>query len=494
MKNKFVQQFTCEEDAIRLDRFLVGELMEYSRTKIQKLIEAGEVLVNGEKTSKHFFLSEGDIVQVDIKSLVEKPKKSGSIDLQIVHDDKDFVVVNKPAGVIVHQFADQQEYTLADELVKRYPEIKTVGEDPMRPGIVHRLDKNVSGLMVIAKTQEAFEHLKAQFQNRSVEKEYMALVDGKIENKIGEMTFRVGRSGKEKHRMAAFPENSEEGKEARSSYEVIDYYKRFSLVRVKIETGRTHQIRVHMQALGHPVIGDVVYGKKANEKTTLNRIFLHSYKLAFNHPVSGEKISFEIPLPLDLKKYLNTLTGRKKMILISAPSGSGKTTLVKAFLDKHSGFGLTTTYTTREKRSGTSEDKIMHNVSHEEFEKLRDAHEFLEWAEFNGNYYATHKASVLETLKDQHIVVNIDVQGAHQILQKMPEVYTIFIDVDDSSLKKRLKERGDVSDENIIDRVENIAPQERTYKPLYDVIMFNKDGKLDEAIQTFEKTIKDFIG
>lgn len=494
MQNKFTQQFTCQEENVRLDKFLVAQLLDYSRTKIQKLITGGNVEVNGVRPSKHYFLQLDDVVTVNTQALIEQPVKEGSVTLNILYEDDDLLVLNKPAGVIVHQFADQVEYSLVDELLKKYPNLKDVGDDPKRPGIVHRIDKNVSGLMVVAKTNQAFTFLKDQFRQRKVHKEYMVLVHGKVEQSYGDINFRIGRSTSAKNRMAAFPANTEEGKDALSHFELVGIYKSYSLLRMKIETGRTHQIRVHLHALGYPVVGDSVYGgKESKNALKLDRIFLHSYKLAFIHPQTGQQMQFEVSLPLDLKQILNSLTGRKSIVLVSGPSGAGKTTLVKRFLERNPMYGLTTTYTTRQKRSETVEDKIMHNVTHEDFEHLREQGAFLEWAEYNGNFYGTHKESVLNTLKNENILINIEVQGAYQIMHKMPEVYSIFIDVNDDQLFRRLKDRGNVSEENIKERVEKIAPTERNYKSLYDIVLYNEDGKLDEAVEVFEEQIKSFV-
>lgn len=489
----FVRKFVVDDVSVRLDKFLVLKSEVFSRSKIQKLIKNGKVSINGEFVLQpHYFLSTKDIVEVDYQELEKSSSKpDGSFDLRVIYEDASILVVYKPSGVIVHQFAEQNEYSLVDELLKRYPEIKGVGDDPNRPGIVHRLDKHASGLLIVAKTSVAFIELKKQFSQREVEKEYFVLVHGKIDSVMGSINFRVGRSGSAKNRMAAFPANSEHGKEAFSEYELIGYYKNNSLLRVTIETGRTHQIRTHLYAIGYPVVGDTVYThRQYTGVSNLKRLFLHAHSLKFKHPVSGEELFFEIPLPIELKSYLYELSGRHALILVSGPSGAGKTTLIKSFLEKHAEeFGLTTTYTTRQKRVTTSEDKIMHHVSPAEFEKLRIDGAFLESAEFNGNSYGTHRASILETLKTKDILVNIEVNGARQILEAMPEVYSIFIDVtDDMELRTRLIARGDVTPESIEERLA-LAHEHRKSICLYDFIVRNEHDGINEAISLFESIV-----
>ncbi|NLZ74566.1 RNA pseudouridine synthase [Candidatus Falkowbacteria bacterium] len=248
---------------------------------------------------------------------------------EIISETKDYLVINKPAGLAVHGGGNIKEVTLADLLIKRYPEIKTVGDNSLRPGIVHRLDKEVSGLMVIAKNQETFLHLKNQFKDRDVNKEYLALVHGKILNDSGEINFPIKRS-QAGHKMAALPNNAvnllsrrhptsrDQGniegffkaREAITLYTVIQRFINFTLVQVNIKTGRTHQIRVHFFALGHPLVGDSLYfNKKAkirNQKNPLGRIFLVATKLSFKD-LKGESKNFSLEMPSELTEFLKTI-------------------------------------------------------------------------------------------------------------------------------------------------------------------------------------------
>jgi len=235
-----------------------------------------------------------------------------------IFEDDNYLVINKPAGLLVHGAPHIKEPTLVDQLLKKYPKIAKVGDDPNRPGIVHRLDKLASGLMVIAKTQQSFNDLKEQFQKRTISKYYTALVYGKIERDEGEINFPIERSAKG-HRMAAKPstvkgEKNEAGRNAFTEFTVTKRYINYTLIKVKIKTGRTHQVRVHMSAYGNPVVGDDLYGtkktkekntrlRKKQEKLNLERIFLVANELEFAD-LKGKKKNFKINLPENLEKLL----------------------------------------------------------------------------------------------------------------------------------------------------------------------------------------------
>ncbi len=248
---------------------------------------------------------------------------------EIIFENTDYLVINKPAGLAVHGGGNIKDETLADLLVKKYPKIKTVGDDPIRPGLVHRLDKDVSGLMVIAKNQKTFELLKNQFKDRDVNKEYLALVHGKLSADYGDINFPIKRSS-EGYKMAALPHNAvnllsrrqptdrDQGnldglfkaREAITEYNVIKRFINYTLVQVKIKTGRTHQIRVHFFALGHPLVGDNLYfnkkSKVQNKKVNLGRIFLIANNLSFKDG-HQEIQKFTLDLPTELKNFLQTL-------------------------------------------------------------------------------------------------------------------------------------------------------------------------------------------
>ncbi|MFA5163721.1 MAG: RNA pseudouridine synthase [Patescibacteria group bacterium] len=249
--------------------------------------------------------------------------------LEIIQETDDYLVINKPAGLIVHGGPGIKEKTLVDFLLQERPKLKTVGEDPLRPGIVHRLDKEVSGLMVIAKNQASFEHLKKQFQTRDIIKEYLALVYGKINKEEGEINFPIKRASSG-HKMAALPlikkgliekkslSDRDQGTNAAlmASREAITLFKikqrliNYTLLELRIKTGRTHQIRVHLSAYGHPLVGDDLYGtaktRIKNKKIALGRIFLFAQKLSFKD-ISGEKQEFKLALEPELEAFLKKL-------------------------------------------------------------------------------------------------------------------------------------------------------------------------------------------
>jgi len=228
-----------------------------------------------------------------------------SITLKIIYENDDFLVLEKPADLTVHPVKPEQKNTLADLIVARYPEIKGVGEDPLRPGIVHRLDKDTSGLMVVAKNNQSFNYLKKQFQDRKVEKEYLALVVGKIKDKKGTITKSISQSKKDHKKRSALL--GEKSKPAWTEYEVLEYYKQYTLVKAMPKTGRTHQIRIHLASIGYPIAGDEQYKFKRQPcPKNLSRQFLHSHYLKFQ-TTDGKMIAFKSELPQDLKEVLEGL-------------------------------------------------------------------------------------------------------------------------------------------------------------------------------------------
>ncbi len=299
----------------RLDKYLGAQLPDITRSQLQKRIKRGDVTVNGRQPSVHQFLKTGDaiIVRTD-EPVTKKIKKlftrtTPTIpDIPIIADTDDYLVINKPAGVIVHDAPGEHGATVVDFVVSRYPSVKKISEAPIRPGIVHRIDKEVSGLLVIAKTQDMFEYLKSQFKSRDVEKWYYALVEGAPEKTHDTINFNIDRSTTTGHKMAAVPvQEKDRGKEAATEFEVITRYQKYTLLQVRPHTGRTHQIRVHLNAYGLPIVGDPVYRpKKLISKLKPGRIFLHAYHLAFTD-LHGQQQRYEIPLPADLRGILDRL-------------------------------------------------------------------------------------------------------------------------------------------------------------------------------------------
>ena len=299
-------EISAEHKGERLDKFLT-QTMEASRSQIQRLIKQGGITINGETVKAGEILSVGDLVFYPEVELETHVKNETAPVLNVLYEDDDLLVIDKPAGLLVHEaLKDEHRATVVDGLLERHPEIADVGDDPTRPGIVHRLDKDVSGLMVIAKTQAAFDSLKNQFQNRTIKKEYLALVYGSLTKEANTIDFKIARS-KVKGRMVART-GEQDGKDAITQYDVLTRFSTATYVSVRILTGRTHQIRVHFQALGHPLVGDKLYkvrGMKFRE-IPLNRVFLHSHALTIRL-MNGEEKSFTTPLPEDLQTLLRTL-------------------------------------------------------------------------------------------------------------------------------------------------------------------------------------------
>lgn len=312
-------KITKEQAGQRLDKFLSVELNELSRSKIQKKIKDGLITIKDKQITPHYSLKEGDIINIadskrteEKKTTVKKNKKTPKI--EIIKTTKEFIIVNKPAGLTVHGADHIEETTLADILIKKYPELTKIGEDPARPAIVHRIDKDVSGLVVIPRTQDSFDNLKQQFVHRKIEKKYTALVYDPIEKNEDTITFPIGQA-RTKHRMASFPntvkgEKNKTGKRAITEFKIVKKFINYTLLKVKIKTGRTHQIRVHMSAYGHPLVGDNLYGTKMtkikNKKNDLKRIFLVADELSFVD-LKGERQSFTAPLPKELENFLEKI-------------------------------------------------------------------------------------------------------------------------------------------------------------------------------------------
>lgn len=298
-----------EQAGIRLDKFLTEKLKNKSRTEIQKIIQGGSVSVSGKKSSKHSALKEGEVVEVIRKKEKTKEKKQKNFKIEIVFENNDFLVINKPAGLIAHSASYIKQATLTDWLLQKYPKLKNVGENKNRPGIVHRLDKEASGLMVIAKNNKTFAYLKKQFQDRLVEKEYQALVYGAVSKEGDVIDFSIKRAAAG-YRQAALPEQEDESRPAFTEFRVMKRWQNYTLLRVKIKTGRKHQIRVHLYAYGHPIVGDDLYStsrtKLLNKKIGLDRIFLAAVFLAF-FDSSGQRHKFSLGLPPELEEFLEKL-------------------------------------------------------------------------------------------------------------------------------------------------------------------------------------------
>ena len=284
------------EPTTRLDKYLATKYPELSRSHLQKLIEQGYILVNGREAKVSQKLDTGDEISISLPTTEPTSITPEPMPLDIVYEDNDLIVVNKPAGLTVHPAPGHISHTLVNALLAHCPDLAAFGNS-LRPGIVHRLDKDTSGLMIIAKTSSAQQNLITQFKSHSVSKGYIVLVKGKLTPTRGIIEAPIGRNPGNRKRMAIVTT----GRQAKTGYKVKEYIGNYSLLEVTIETGRTHQIRVHLSAIGYPVVGDASYGVKS---TYLKRQFLHAYRLGFRLPSNGAYQEFTRDLPPDLKQAL----------------------------------------------------------------------------------------------------------------------------------------------------------------------------------------------
>jgi 23S rRNA pseudouridine1911/1915/1917 synthase len=298
------------EAGARLDAYLAAHMDGWSRSRIQRLIEDGDVLLAGRAAGlkSSYKLRSGDQVEVELTPAAPSEFAPENIPLEILYEDDELVVVNKPAGMVVHPAAGAPSGTLANALAHHFQELSSRA-GATRPGIVHRLDRDTSGLIVVAKTEESHENLSDQFRAREVFKSYVALVHGQVATESGRIDQPLARDPRHRTRMAVV----RGGRPALSLYKVRQSAERFTLLDVEIKTGRTHQIRVHLQWLKHPVVGDKVYGEGRDKSvqdvrvraalTALNRQFLHAGQLGFRHPRSLEQLRFNAPLPPELETF-----------------------------------------------------------------------------------------------------------------------------------------------------------------------------------------------
>ncbi len=284
----------------RLDLVVKEMLTDLSREKIKGIIEAGKVSVDGRVICKPSFkVKDGSDIRIEELPVEDNTLLPYDLPVDIVYEDESIAVVNKPPGLVVHPAPSVKSPTLVNALVGKI-ELAPVNKE--RPGIVHRLDRDTSGLMVIAKTLQSYNALIREMQERRIKKEYIAVVYGKV--KSGMINAPIGRSQLNRTKMAVSPS----GRIAITHYELLEIIGDYSLIRVRIETGRTHQIRVHLSYIGHPVVGDRVYGRKEDE-TLISRQALHSSRLCFLHPVSGKLLDFYSPIPEDIENLLKRLRG-----------------------------------------------------------------------------------------------------------------------------------------------------------------------------------------
>ena len=301
-----------EDAGKRLDAYLAEQIDGWSRSRLQRLIEAEDVLVNDAAAKPSYKVREGDEIEVELVDIPVAQFEPEEIPLDIVFEDEYLALINKPAGMVVHPGAGVPGGTLANAIAFRFG-TKEGGTGSNRPGIVHRLDKDTSGLIVVAKTEQVQEALSDQFRDREVYKRYIALVHGSLEQNAGKIEAPIGRNKHNRLRMKV----AAHGRSALTLWNVRQRYEKFTLLNVEIKTGRTHQIRVHMSYINHPVVGDEVYNE-GRDKTiaeidvrnavrSLGRFFLHAEKLSFTHPVTAERLEFEQQMPIELTSLLDIL-------------------------------------------------------------------------------------------------------------------------------------------------------------------------------------------
>jgi 23S rRNA pseudouridine1911/1915/1917 synthase len=290
-----------EDRGMRLDSFLHARLPEFSRSRLQSWIRQARVNVAGRAEKPSYLLRGGEVIELEPAGLPPLRASAEAIPLEVLYEDESAVVIDKPAGMVVHAGAGIHAGTVVNALLHRFNALSTLGGD-LRPGIVHRLDRFTSGALLVAKTDGAHRDLARQFSSRQVEKIYLALVEGAMEGS-GRIEKPIARDPRQRARMTA---RLASGRAALTDWEAVEAFQGFTLLRIRLGTGRTHQIRAHMAALGHAVAGDRLYGAK---NSPWNRYFLHAHRLGFRSPATGEMVTVESSLPADLSEWKDSLSG-----------------------------------------------------------------------------------------------------------------------------------------------------------------------------------------
>jgi 23S rRNA pseudouridine1911/1915/1917 synthase len=290
----------------RLDKALAARLQDLSRSEIQTLIKADGVRVDGVIVRKPAYrLTPGEVIQISLAEAEPETIDPEPIPLEVIYADDDLAAINKPAGMVVHPAYGNRAGTLVNALLYHWPEVRGVGPEP-RFGIVHRLDMDTSGVLVIARNEAALKTLQQQFKQRVTTKHYLALVEGTPDSDAGLIDAPIGRDPNRRKRMAVV----RDGKPAQTRYDVLEHFIETTLIRLELLTGRTHQIRVHLQWLGYPIVGDTVYGFR-KQRIKMKRLFLHASELEIDQPTTGERLTFRAPLPEHLEDVLTKLRRNK---------------------------------------------------------------------------------------------------------------------------------------------------------------------------------------
>ena len=299
MKNVIVIE---NDKGIRLDIYIAENFNELSRTMIKKLIESNNILVNDKSEKVSYKVQANDNISIDVPEAKETKLKAQEIPLDIIYEDSDIIVVNKPKGMVVHPANGNPDGTLVNAILSICKNSLSGIGGELRPGIVHRLDKDTSGLIIVAKNDKAHINMSEQIKERNVKKTYIALVRGNVPEEEATINMPIGRSTKDRKKMAV----TKNGKQAITHFKVLKRYSKYTLLEIKIETGRTHQIRVHMAEIGYPVVGDAVYSNGKNEFGIEGQM-LHAYKLEFMHPITNKHMELTAPLPQYFEEILKKL-------------------------------------------------------------------------------------------------------------------------------------------------------------------------------------------
>ncbi len=434
--------------------------------------------------------------------------------LAIAYEDDDLLIVDKPAGLVVHPSPGHDTGTLVHALLGRQAGAEYGGiAGVRRPGIVHRLDRDTSGLLMVAKTDRAQSSLMAQLKARRVKKTYQALVQGSVAAAVGRIEAPIGRDPKQRTRMAVVPD----GRPSVTGYRVRERFDGWTLLELDLVTGRTHQIRVHLDAIGHPIAGDPVYGTGTSRRGPdgLERLFLHAWRLELTSPSDGHLIRAEAPLPEDLTVGPGPVARRggrpmsdagrphdgpetsagpagSLLAIISGPSGVGKDTIIEALRARpHSPeYHYVVTCTTRAPRPGEVEGVSYHFLDRDRFLELRDRGDLLEANEVHGNWYGTPRAEVRSALAAGHdVILKIDVQGAQVVKERVEDALLIFI-VPPSleALFGRLKSRATETADELELRQRNAAI-ELARQDDYDYVVVNETGQVERTAARIDEII-----
>ena len=302
-----MKQLVVEENGKRLDAYISSVNEEITRTAAQRLIEQGNILVNGKKQKVSYKVSVGDVITIEEIEPQEIELKAQEIPIEIIYEDNDIIVVNKPKGMVVHPANGNPDGTLVNAIMAICKDSLSGIGGEIRPGIVHRLDKDTSGLLIVAKNDKAHVYMSEQIKNHEVTKTYIALVRGAVKENEATIDMPIGRSNSDRKKMAV----NKNGRNAVTHIKVLKRYDNYTLLQVNIETGRTHQIRVHLSHIGYPIIGDSTYSNGKNEFGVIGQC-LHAKSLEFKHPITNKDMKLEAPLPEYLKEIIELLDNRDK--------------------------------------------------------------------------------------------------------------------------------------------------------------------------------------